>query len=515
MQPVIGLEIHLQLKTKTKLFCRCLNQWENERPNVNICPICLGQPGVLPVLNQAAVESAIKLGLAIHGQVQQKFSFDRKNYFYPDLPKGYQITQYFEPIIRGGYLEIRLNNQIKKIRINRLNLEEDAAKLIHAPNKDWTLIDFNRAGVPLLEIVTEPDFNSPAEAKAFLQELQILVRYLGIASAEMEKGEMRCDVNISLRRIVDQGKLVQKNSIGQHHLQESASFGAKVEIKNLSSFRSVERALEYEINRQKKLLEQGKIIIQETRGWDEINEVTVEQRSKEEAFDYRYFPEPDLPMFFLNEKEIQRIKTFLGESPQAKFERFVKIYEFNPAEAKILTTDRELANFTEKIISELKAWLRTLETVEGSEEEIWLKNKKRLVRLVANWVVNRLIFLIKKTRISIAELKIKPHEFAEFIILVYQNKIPSNIAQKVLEKMFETGVDPDSILQEFNSMIKDEKDLEVIIDEIILTNERVVADYKNGKLTAIKYLIGQVIKRSKGLADPKVVEKILEKKLNA
>ncbi len=514
MQPVIGLEIHLQLKTKTKLFCQCLNQWEEESPNLNICPICLGHPGVLPALNQRAVESAVNLGLAVHGEIQKIFSFDRKNYFYPDLPKGYQITQYFEPLVLAGYLEIQVSGKLKKIRLKRIHLEEDAAKLIHTPDKNWSLIDFNRAGVPLLEIVTEPDFNSPQEAKIFLQELQLLVQYLGVATAEMERGEMRCDANISLCEIADKHGNICENQ--RNNLRESAfRRGVKVEIKNLNSFRAVERALQYEIARQEKIIKEGGQVIHETRGWDEVNSVTIEQRGKEEAYDYRYFPEPDLPKFSLFDKEVQKIRDSLGELPQARFERFVRVYEFTPSDAKNLVADKDLAYFAEKVISELKAWLKTLETVEGAEKEIWQKNKKRLVKLVANWIVNRLVFLLKTSGSKISEIKIKPHEFAEFIILVYENKISSNIAQQILEKMFRTGADPDRVLEELKSgEIITERDLEKIIEEVLRTNLKVVDDYKKGKFTAIQYLIGQVVKRPKGLGDPQVIEKILEKKLN-
>ncbi len=518
--PIIGLEIHLQLKTKTKLFCRCLNQWEEEGPNLNICPICLGHPGVLPVLNQKAVELAIKLGMAIHGKVQKTFSFDRKNYFYPDLPKGYQITQYLQPLVLGGYLEIPIEKGLKKIRITRVNLEEDAAKLIHTPDKNWSLIDFNRAGVPLLEIVTEPDINSPQEARKFLQELQRLVRYLDIATADMEKGEMRCDANISLiiTNKAQISRIKNKKSgkiIGQIRAN-SREWGTKVEVKNLNSFRSVERALQYEIIRQEKIIKNGGQIVQETRGWDEINSVTIKQRGKEEVFDYRYFSEPDLPKFSLTSQEIQRVEEGVGELPQIKLERFIFYSEFSLPDAKVLVAEKELANFTEKVISELKAWLKTLETVEGSEEEIWKKNKKRLMKLVANWIVNRLVFLLRDSNSTISRMKIKPEEFAEFIVLVYQNRISSNIAQKVLERMFKTGADPDRILEEIKAgEIETAENLEEIIKRVLKENSHAVDDYKKGKIAAIEFLIGRVMKYIKGLGDSKTIKQILQKKLRS
>lgn len=518
-KPVIGLEIHLQLKTKSKMFCQCKNEWLESQPNFNVCPICLGHPGVLPVINQEAVKMALMLGLALHGEISEQSRFDRKNYFYPDLPKGYQISQYSLPLVQKGWLEI----QNQKIRIKRIHLEEDTAKLIHTPNKQWSLLDFNRAGVPLLEIVTEPDIVSPREAKLFLRELQLIVRYLGISWADMEKGQMRCDTNISLRP------------------EKDNNFYPKTEIKNLNSLKAVEESLEYEIKRQTKLWEAGKPPQnQTTRGWDERKKITIEQRGKEEEMDYRYFPEPDLPILFLSASpaeqdearrstklstrrsfsggglpfSINKLRTSLPELPIARRERFIHLYGFSPIDARILTDDKLLADFTEKVITELKAWLVSLETVEGSEQEIWQKNKSKIVKLVANWLVNRLIHLINKNKIEVKDIKITPENFSEFIILVYQGKVSSTLAQQILEKMFFEGLDVDRAIASGGlQQIDDVSKIEDIIQEVINENPSLVQDYQNGKVNVLNFLIGQVMKETKNKVNPALVRKILEEKI--
>lgn len=494
-QPIIGLEIHLQLKTKSKMFCCCKNEWLEAQPNINICPICLGHPGVLPSINQEAIKMALMLGLSLSGRVAEKSQFDRKNYFYPDLPKGYQISQYNLPLIQNAWIII--NNH--KIRIKRIHLEEDTAKLIHTPDNKWSLLDFNRAGVPLLEIVTEPDITSPQEAKAFLRELQLIARYLDISWADMEKGQMRCDTNISLRPFGD------------------TKLYPKTEIKNLNSFKAVEESLEYEIKRQTKLWQKNKPSeSQSTRGWDEKNKKTIEQRGKEKEMDYRYFPEPDLPILFLKEFNLEAIKQSLPELPIARRERFVQMYGFNPSEARILTDDKLLADFTEKVITELKAWLISLQTVEGSEQEIWQKNKSKIVKLVANWLINRLIYLMNENKVETKNLKISPENFSEFIILIYENKVSSTIAQQILEKMFFNGLDVDRAIEEGGlKRIDDAREINKIIDKVIKNNPAVLADYKKGKTNAIVYLIGQAMKESEGKANPNLVREILEKKLKS
>jgi len=500
-ETIIGLEIHVQLKTKSKMFCSCDNTGEEQKPNATICPICTGQPGVLPVINQQAVDWTILIGLALNGKIARFSKFDRKNYFYPDLPKGYQISQYDLPLVNGGYLEIndpikslRDHGTSKKIRIKRIHLEEDAAKLIH--QKDSTFVDFNRAGTPLMEIVTEPDIKTPQEAKAFLQELKLIIRYQGVSWADMEKGHLRCDANISLR------------PIGESKIYP------KIEIKNLNSFKAVERALEYEIKRQTKLWEEGNPPQkQETRGWDDVKGVTVEQRTKEEVSDYRYFPEPDLPPLKIDKTRLLRIKRMKREMPQAKRKRFIKEYNFSLEEAKLLTEDRNLSYYTEQVISELRAWL-SISELEGTEEEIWQQNKRKLTKQVANWIINRLGKLLSENNINITKIKINPESFAKFISLIYQNKISSKLAQQVLEKMFQTGADSEYIIEGENlEQVSDEKELNAIVEKIIKNNPKVIEDYQKGKTNALQFLIGQIMKESKGKANPQLITKLLKEKL--
>jgi len=500
-ETIIGLEIHIQLKTKTKLFCSCPNDWLENKPNKNICPICLGHPGVLPVLNLEAVKKAILFGLAISAKINRISFFDRKNYFYPDLPKGYQITQYQKPIIENGHLEIGWGDKIKKIKIRRAHLEEDAAKSIHHSSGD-SLIDFNRAGVPLLEIVTEPDINSAEEAKEFLKELRLLARYLGISEAEMEKGQMRCDANISLRPIGDK------------------KMYPKTEIKNLNSFHAVEQALNFEIKRQKQLWEQKKPPkSQSTRGWDSKKKITFEQRSKEKESDYRYFPEPDLPILDLEELEkkellnIDSLTKSLIELPRKKRERFIREYNLSYVNAKILTDNTFLANFFERVISELKAWIVSLETVEGTEKEIWEKNKKKIAKIVANWIINRLFALLKIKKIELNEINLTPENFAEFIIYIQERKITSTLAQKILEKMILENKDIDRVISEDSFTLDKSENIDIIIDEIIKENEQAVKDYKKGKVNAIQFLVGQAMKKLRGRGNPKEIEKIIKNKL--
>ncbi|MEK7075152.1 MAG: Asp-tRNA(Asn)/Glu-tRNA(Gln) amidotransferase subunit GatB, partial [Patescibacteria group bacterium] len=384
LQTIIGLEFHVQLKTKTKMFCGCANEPEAEEPNKHICPICLGHPGVLPTINQAVVNMAIKVSAALNCEIAEFTKFDRKNYFYPDLPKGYQISQYDLPFAENGWLGInflakdglagRLDDekQMKRIGIIRLHLEEDAAKSIH--DKKSTLVDFNRGGAPLIEIVTSPHFSTPQEAKTFGQELQLIVRYLNVSDADMEKGQLRCDANISLRPEGD------------------PKLYPKTEIKNINSFRALERALAFEIERQTILWTNGQPPAkQETRGWLEAKQETISQRTKEEAEDYRYFPEPDLPPLAFTKEQIEQLSVSNIELPQAKRRRFMATYGFNADETKILTESKELANYAEEIISELREWLNSLDNTEGTDEEIWEKNKKKLIKLIAGWLINKFL----------------------------------------------------------------------------------------------------------------------------
>ncbi|MBI5621889.1 Asp-tRNA(Asn)/Glu-tRNA(Gln) amidotransferase subunit GatB [Candidatus Falkowbacteria bacterium] len=498
--PTIGMEIHLHLNTKSKMFCGCANT-ELAPPNTNICPICTAQPGALPVINRQAVEWTALLGLAVNGAIQPEFRFERKNYFYPDLPKGYQITSANHPPIVGG--DIAVGG--RKIRINHIHLEEDTGSLKHdsqglpaaaGRGQGVTLVDLNRSGAPLLELVSEADMTNGWEAKTFCQELQLIVRTLGIADADMEKGQMRCEVNISLRP--DQQK----------------EFGTKVEIKNLNSFRVVERSIDYEIERQGQLLDTGEKVTQETRGWDEKKQATVSQRTKESSHDYRYFPEPDLPPLTCDQTHYEKLQAQLPELPIAKRARFETEYGFTAEDARLLTADAPLASFTENTISELQAWLVSLETVEGNPEEIWDKNKKKLIKLLGGWLTSELFKLINEANASMAELKITPENFAEFITLVYQNKVNSTAAQKILRMMFERGSDPSDIMnQEDLAQLDDSAEIAKIITRVIAENPDNVAKYRSGKTNVLQFFVGQVMKETKGKANPEMVQKLLIKTL--
>lgn len=484
------------------MFCGCENRSETvygeAPPNSFICPVCTGQPGVLPVVNEQALEWAVKMGKALRGNFNETSKFDRKHYFYPDLPKGYQISQYDLPVMEGGYLEIDAADAegqplLKKIELVRLHLEEDAAKNIHQGEN--TLVDFNRVGAPLIEIVTKPELASPAEAKLFLQELRLLARYLNISNADMEKGELRCDANISLRPADD------------------TTFYPKTEIKNLNSFKAVERALEYEIQRQTKLWNDGNpSSTLSTRGWDEMRQVTEEQRVKEEAEDYRYFPEPDLPAFSL--KEIIK-KVSLPELPRARRARFSNEYGLSRADAKILTDDVAWANFTEQVFAEAWAWLDSLPEMEGqTEEEIMKKNRAKLGRLAGGWLTSKLAGLMAEEKIDIRLLKITPENFAEFLTLIYTNKINGTNALILLKKMLAAGEDPTQIMEEKRlGQVTDENTLEKAVLTVIRLNPEQVKQYQSGKTAIIQFLIGKVMKETEGKVNPQAVKKLLEEKL--
>jgi len=513
LETIIGLEVHIELKTKTKLFCSCPN-CEEAMPNTNICPICLGHPGVLPVLNEEALKKILLLGKALGGKIPETASFDRKSYFYPDLPKGYQISQFFLPLVKGGFLEIEIDNQRKKINLERIHLEEDAAKLLHsdqgrggeppsrrsgalACRESGSFVDFNRAGVPLAELVTRPELRSPGEAKVFLETLRLIARYLDISEAEMQKGQMRCDANVSLRPI---GEKV---------------FFAKTEIKNLNSFRAVEDALSYEIKRQTEFWEEGNPPqTNSTRGWDEKKKNTLIQREKEESFDYRYFPEPDLPFLEIKNLPFWGDEFLVEELPLAKKDRFIKMYGFSSEEAKILTSNLKLADFTEKIISELKKNSSPLDkfgTLPLSKFGTLPENEKKLMKLTANWLINRLWPAFAKASADRPQL-VDPKNFVEFILLIFQNKISSTLGQQVLGEMVETGKGPNQIIEKNKlEVMADEGEIEKKVKEIIEKNPKVVADFKKGKENVLQFLIGLVMKETKGKAEPKLVREILKK----
>ena len=497
-QPVIGLEIHVELKTKTKMFCSCKNDSKEIQPNLNICPICLGHAGVLPSINKEAVLMVIKTGQALNCKIQDETFFERKNYFYPDLPKGYQISQYKAPICKDGFLNIwanphRNSQKFAKIRIQRIHLEEDTAKLLHPEGEEYSLVDFNRAGIPLMELVTEPDIRSTKEARNFAQELQLILRYLEVSNADMEKGEMRVEVNISLVPERDNKK------------RKTQKLGTKVEIKNLNSFLAVEKAINFEINRQKEILNKGQKIIQETRGWDEARGETLRQRIKEESKDYRYFPEPDLPPLQTPDLKSQASK-YMPELPQQKKERFQKEYNLSDREADILIKDKKFSDYFEKVISELKNWQK-IENVPQSK-------LPSLIKMAVNYFQVDLLGLMKENKKEIGEIKITPENFAELITLLWKREISSRAGKLILEEMFQTGADPTYIIKDKNlKQVSDERKIKEIIKRVIKDNQKAVEDYKKGRKNAIQFLIGQVMRETKGKMDPRITQKLIQEEL--
>ncbi|OGZ31865.1 MAG: glutaminyl-tRNA synthase (glutamine-hydrolyzing) subunit B [Candidatus Portnoybacteria bacterium RBG_13_40_8] len=469
-QSTIGLEIHVELKTRTKMFCDCLSEPLKKEPNINICPVCTAQPGSLPVINKEAIESVIKVGLAVNCRIAEKSWFERKNYFYPDLPKGYQISQYEAPLCRDGYLEI----DGKKIRIRRVHLEEDTGKLLHDQDDKYSLVDFNRAGVPLMELVTEPDVTSAVEARKFSQELQLIFKYLGISDADMEKGQMRVEANISL------------------------DMGTKVEIKNLNSFRSVERAIDYEIDRQKEILESKGQIAHETRGWNDNKQQTFSQRVKEEAEDYRYFPEPDLPPLTFSAEEIEKLGNAISELPNARKERFKREYKIPDLTIENLVIFKNLGDFFERTVSELKAWLKSGKIKTDLD---------KLIKLSANYILTEFPKYIYE-----GETKITPENFAELIYLTFIGEISSSGAQEVLREMFLSGKDPSQIIESKNlKQVSNEEELEIAVETIIKNNPQAIEDYKKGKETALQFLVGQAMRESKSKANPQILAKLIKK----
>lgn len=489
--PTVGLEIHAELATRTKMFCPSLNDSDEKRPNVNICPICMGHPGTLPVPNIEAIKKVVRAGFALNCKIAEFSKFDRKNYFYPDLPKGYQISQYDKPLCENGYLDV---GEGKKIRIRRIHLEEDAGRLLHPTGADYSLVDFNRAGVPLMELVTEPDIHSQEEAKKFAEELQLILRYLEISGADMEKGQMRVEVNLSLAEA------------------GAEKLGTKVEVKNLNSFRAVERAIVYEIQRQNEALESGEKVIQETRGWDETHQKTFSQRLKEEAHDYRYFPEPDIPPLHLTEDSgfsLDEIKRSIGELPQQKRKRFIEEFQIAKSLAEILVRDKELANYCEKVISELIAW----EEAEGHGQEGG-EARQKLITLAVNYLTTDLRKLLSEGNSSITECKISPENFAEFISLIHLGKISSRGAKDLLPEMLTRGSDPHTLIGKKGlGQVSDESQLNTAVEKVIRTEAKAVADYKSGKTNILQFLVGQVMKETKGKANPQVAAEILTKEI--
>ncbi|MSP79132.1 MAG: Asp-tRNA(Asn)/Glu-tRNA(Gln) amidotransferase subunit GatB [Dehalococcoidia bacterium] len=483
-ETVIGLEVHAQLLTQSKMFCACPADYQDAPPNTRVCPVCLGMPGTLPVINRRAVEYVIMTGLAVNCEINEHTFFDRKNYPYPDLMKGYQISQFPMPIAKNGWMDLEVEGHTKRVGITRIHLEEDVAKMmhIHEPTgESYSLIDVNRSSVPLMETVSEPDMRSPEEARQYLTKLQSILRFIGVSTADMEKGSFRCDANVSIRP------------------KGSTTLGAKVEVKNMNSTRSVARAIQFEVERQIKVLEQGGRIIQETRGWVEERGLTVSQRSKEVASDYRYFPEPDLPPLVISREQVNTLRKALPELPDALRERFMAQYALPAYDARQLTATRAMAQFFER-------------TVGG--------NKGR-AKAVSNWIISELSRLLAAAQKEVddypeATLKTWSTGINQMIELVDAGTISSTQAKAVFDEVFTTGKEPTAIVQEKGlAQVSDTSTLKTIIDDAIAGNPQAVADYKAGKDTAMKFLVGQVMKLSKGKANPGLVNGLLKGKLES
>ena len=471
-EAVIGLEVHAQLLTDTKIFCGCSTKFGSS-PNSNVCPVCLGHPGVLPVLNKKVVEYTVLMGLATDCRINEKSVFARKNYFYPDLPKGYQISQYEEPICEFGKVTIEFKDGSKKdIGITRIHMEEDAGKSIHDLGDD-TMIDLNRTGTPLMEIVSEPDMRSAEEAVLYLNKLKQVLLYLGICDGNMEEGSLRCDANISIR------------------LKGETKLGTKAEVKNMNSFRNVEKAIEYEIERQIEIIEDGGKIIQQTLLWNaELNQI-FPMRTKEEAHDYRYFPDPDLMPVIVDEKWLNEILSSLPELPDARRERFVSQYKLPVYDSQILTSSRELADYYEQVLTETDD-----------------------CKTASNWVMTDVLKTVNEQKISVKDFSVTPQNLGKLVSLISKNTISGKIAKEVFPEMILSGKDPEVIVKEKNLVqISDTSELESAITKILDANTKDVQDYLGGKEKAIGFFVGQIMKETKGKANPQIVNELLKKKL--
>jgi aspartyl-tRNA(Asn)/glutamyl-tRNA(Gln) amidotransferase subunit B len=472
-EAVIGLEVHLHLNTKTKAFCGCSTEFGRE-PNSCVCPVCLGFPGSLPVLNKLALDYAIKVALALNCRVQEYTKFDRKNYFYPDLPKNYQISQYDLPLSRDGFLDIYLEGRNKRIGIRRVHMEEDAGKLIH--KEEVSLVDFNRSGIPLLEIVSEPHINSAEEAYEYLTALKSIIEYLDVSDCDMEKGSLRCDANISVRK------------------KGAAELGIKTELKNMNSFKAVKEALAFEIERQSELLDAGEDVVQETRLWDAKELKTLPMRTKEEAKDYRYFPEPDLAPFIIKPEKIEEIRKAIPELPRQKMQRFIKDYGLSEYDARILVSSRKDADWAEEAI-------RTYPD----------KNKKPIV----NWIIGPLASLTGPNT-TFSELKLPggKEEFIKLVKATEEGKISHLMAKNVLSESINSGIPSLEIIQNRNLFqVSDLESLKGVVEDVLKENPESVNDYKSGKANALMFLVGQAMKKSKGKANPKTLQEILKRRL--
>ena len=474
---VIGLEVHAQLKTQSKIFCSCSTEF-GQPPNANTCPICLGMPGVLPVLNKKVVEYAIRACLATHCEVQPMSRFARKNYFYPDLPKGYQISQYELPIGLNGHINIQTNGTPKQIGLTRIHLEEDAGKSIHGENLGMpgkSYVDYNRTGVPLIEIVSEPDLRSPAEAREYLIQLKAILDYAEVSDVNLEEGSFRCDANVSLR------------PVGQEEL------GTRTELKNINSFKFVQKALEYEIERQAKVLDQGEAVVQETRLYDSDKGITFSMRSKEEAHDYRYFPEPDLVPIACDEAWVDAVQQFLPEMPEQKRDRFVSDYKIPEYDAGVLTTSKTMADYFETCVKQFDQ-----------------------PKTISNWIMGDLLRELKNDNKEIDECPVSPDQLTGLLKLIDDGTISGKMAKTVFEEMYRSGKPPAEIVKEKGlTQITDESDLLKMVEDVIAANPDQAADFKNGKDKLMGFFVGQVMKASQGQANPALVNKLLKEKLSS
>ena len=476
---VIGLEVHSQLLTKSKMFCTCSTGYANAAPNTHVCPICMGMPGVLPVINRQAIAYTIMTALALNCNIPAYSKFDRKNYSYPDLMKGYQISQYDVPLSKDGYLTVERNGQTRKIGITRVHLEEDTARLLH--HEGYSLIDVNRSGTPLMEIVSEPDMRSPEEARLYMQKLREILVYLGVSSGRMEEGSLRCDANISIR------------PRGQQKL------GVKSEIKNMNSFRSVERALEYEAQRQIAMARAGETIHQETRGWVETKGITVSQRSKEQAHDYRYFPEPDLPPLLISREWVEELRAALPELPDARRARYRSEFGLSAQDANVLTEEKALGDYFEQVMAASN-----------------VSDSKARAKAASNWLLSEVVRLLKANAITIQSSPLSPASLANLLDLLDKGRINGTQAKEVLDEAFTIGELPAAIVEKrgLKPPISDQGELNRVIEGVITSNPKSVHDYRAGKTNALQYLVGQVMKQTRGQAKAEIVQKLLKAQLD-
>ena len=469
---VIGLEVHAELSTKSKIYCSCTTEFGGE-PNTHACPICTGMPGVLPVLNKKVVEYAVRAGLATNCHIAEYSKQDRKNYFYPDLPKAFQTSQYDLPICSNGYIDIEVEGQTKRIGITRIHIEEDAGKLMHDEWDTGSLIDYNRCGVPLIEIVTEPDLRSAQEVKVFLENLKAILQYIDVSDCKMQEGSLRADINLSVR------------PVGQKE------FGTRTEMKNLNSFKAIVRAVEGEARRQIEVIEDGGTIIQETRRWDDVKGVSYAMRSKEESHDYRYFPEPDLMPIVIDEKWKQEIRENLPELPEARKKRYISEYGLPEYDASILTGSKVLADFFEEAVK-----------------------KTSNAKAVSNWIMGDLLRILKEKEMEVEEIPFPGEYLAKLVMLIDKGTISGTIAKKVFEKMFNQNKDPEVIVKEEGlEVVSDESALIAVVKKVLESNPQSVADYKSGKEKAFGFLVGQAMKETRGKANPQIINKILKEEL--